>query len=107
MTPPPTPNVTPLVEPMRFEFEQDPIVTEPEPLPDKDHLYESLQSRIKELEHENHDLAQVNDCFKKLFNSDSIDKLTGDKKRVNCSDKTITESVHTRFVCGATGYEHV
>ena len=107
LTPPPTPRFTPeKVGPSRFEYEP-PSSESPEEPASKDHLYESMRKRIEELEHENHKLAQVSDCFKKLFNPDSVDKLTGDKKRVNWSDKTITESVHTRFVCGATGYEHV
>ena len=77
-----TPPETPIDKPIRFSFEapaEPDFSTEPElQLPTKDPVYELLHQRIKQLEHENHHLAEVTNCFKKLFNPDQIKKLTGE-----------------------------
>lgn len=103
---PMTPPSTPVAKPIRFEFEP-PTLPEQPPVSNKDHVYDSLKERILQLERENSELRDVVDCFKTVFNQDQTDILVGNKQRVNWSDKTKTEAMETRYVCGSTGYEHI
>ena len=112
MTPPPTPlPPTPSVNvgPIRFEFEDPPSISSQEETvpPLKDHIIEALKKRIFELENESRDLKLYTDTFKKLFRPDSILKATGQRKRVNWSNKTMEESLHDKVVLGSTGYDHL
>ena len=72
-----TPPETPITKPIRFSFDLPTEVDIPQPvvegpLNSKDPVYELLHERIKQLEHENHQLSEVTDCFKKVFNPDQI-----------------------------------
>lgn len=47
------------------------------------------------------------DALNKVFNSDQVDMLLYEKQHPKqWNDKTIAESLKTKFVCGTKGYEH-
>ena len=107
LTPPPTPvNIS---KPTRFAFSEPPTASLPQQQPESStrDLIKGFNERILQLEREINELRDVIDCFKSIFNEDQIDILVGKKKRVNWSDKTKTESMETRYVCGHTGYDHI
>lgn len=70
-----------------------------------------LENVVKQQEHVMQKQQKTPDlalnAFNRTFNSDQVDMLLYEKKRSKqWSDKTVTESLQTKFVCGSKGYEH-
>ena len=43
----------------------------------------------------------------KVFTYEQLQELTGDRMKPRQFDKVAEEAIHTRYVCGTTGYEHL
>ena len=69
-------------------------------------LDRKVQMKIKELEKENAALKAKVSGVMKIFNSDQVNRLSGNKKSA-WSDPTVSQSLKVRYACGDSGYEYL
>lgn len=91
---------------------QAPIVLAPiQGMPDlcsfEEDLTASLQKRIDSLEAEKAHLQKQLKGVLNLFDQEQINLLNGEKKKIRWSPKALQKAIHTRYVCGSAGYEHL
>lgn len=70
-------------------------------------LQQTVKTQESTIEKQNMQQDLAMNALNKTFNADQVDVLLYDKQRPKeWSNKTITESLKTKFACGKKGYEH-